>query len=283
MAFLCMILLGALPCLAMAEEAVVDPSGKSGEQSGMEPTVGRGTWENRWNISYGASNIHPGLMESEQLVEERMNGILGRIMPGYTRPVTFRTWEEDLKTWDFHVGFGRDINSRFSWFVNGTVSAGYIDNEKTYYPLFVPVDTHIRFNRTVAGVIFGADYYPFGKPKLPPKGPVHPAIRALRASRPFIKFAVSPVYVAGTGEAELRLAGRLGLIKEGVEQNHKLFYYTPRVGVEVPITPDDSLLLDTGYLFFTTHEEEYNGWSFYIAHRHKFRVGGKRSSEISGN
>ena len=56
------------------------------------------------------------------------------------------------------------------------------------------------------------------------------------------------------------------------------FYASPRVGIDIPVTQSDSISLAAGYLFFTSHQYEFNNWSFYTVYRHRFSIGGERET-----
>ena len=52
--------------------------------------------------------------------------------------------------------------------------------------------------------------------------------------------------------------------------HHDVTYGSPRLGVEVPLGKNDSVALEGGYLFFTSHASDLNSWALYFMHRHKF-------------
>ena len=227
-------------------------------------------WVNRWALSYGVSNVYPKLKLSERLVDRRVNDLLGTIIPDWKRPTTFEDWRDEGKLWDLHVGMGRDINRYASWFVNTAFSKGTIHNREGYNSYLVPISTHLDFDRWLVGGIVGGDLYPFAKPPNPCASSGNRILASLKSSRPFFKVAIGFTHTVGTGHI------RVGIPKTPLRYRTKevvaddFFYYSPRLGVEIPITANDSLLFDAGYLLVPTPNDEYNGMTYYFAHRHKF-------------
>ncbi len=214
---------------------------------------------------FGTSNYHLKLHEAESKVDRMLNTPLGLIFPRWEEPTTFKNWSDDFKIWDFWAGYGRDINEKFSWSIYGGGGAGTVPNSKRYYPLGVPLKLNMDFTRRSLMIGSSISWYPWGKPVSTGRG----VMNALRASKPVAEMNIGYNHQTSIGDVtfKLPLLGDVLHIKD--EAKYNLFWASPRLGVEIPLTEKDSLNLLTGYLFFHQHKDEFNGilLEFFIRHR----------------
>lgn len=226
-------------------------------------------WTNRWFVVWGPANVHAQLWESENQINHQINGTLGLIIPGWERPTTFRDWSDDMLLWDFHFGAGRDLGPKFSWFVDVGGVLGTIKTADNYW-LVAPLDSRVAFSRTVWFVAAGMDFYLFGKPRLVKTDKGCGLLQALKATRPYIEFAAGHVHANEAAKVRLKISGtNLGFSKDEF-LHHDVDYVSPRVGVEMPVTENDSISLQAGYLFFDRHASDFNNLSVYLLHKHRF-------------
>jgi hypothetical protein len=114
------------------------------------------------------------------------------------------------------------------------------------------------------------DFYPLAKPPDPCLKTGNRVLSSIMSSRPFIKLALGYAHTVGTGKVRVGIPKTPLYYKESLIVVDDFIYLSPRIGLEVPITANDSILLDAGYLFVPHPNDEYNGLSYYFAHRHKF-------------
>ena len=88
-----------------------DPRGCGGHR--RQARAGRGPdkkapadarYEKHWMFSMGGSNYYPRLKESEAQINSQINGTLGRVIPGWRRPQTFKAWRDNMLLWDLCFG-----------------------------------------------------------------------------------------------------------------------------------------------------------------------------------
>jgi len=260
------VILLILTGLCGADEKAIPPQPKPDANAAK---AADDAWVNRWFVVWGPANVHAQLWESENEINHQINGTLGRIIPNWDRPTTFRDWSNDLLLWDFHFAAGRDLGPKFSWFVDVGGVLGTIKTKDNYW-LVVPLDSRVAFSRAVWFAAAGMDFYPFGKPRLVKTDKGCGILRALKAARPYIELATGHVHANEAAKVRLKISGtNLGFSKDEF-LHHDVDYISPRIGVEVPVTQNDSISLQAGYLFFDRHGSDFNNLSVYLLHRHKF-------------
>jgi len=229
-------------------------------------------WRNRWYFFWGPANVHAELKESEDEVNQQLNDVYGKIIPGWDRPRTFRNLSNEWLLYDFHLGAGRDINEHLSWFIDVGGIIGKVYNGDTYHILGIPLHAQINFGRVLWFAAVGMDYYPWGKPCLERYAQTQMCglLRALRAARPFFEGAIGHVHVKETADVSFSIPDVIEIAKRNDVLYHDVNYISPRVGVEIPVGKDDSVVLAGGYLFFDRHATDFNNVSLYVLHHHKF-------------
>ena len=263
-------------CLAWMGTCGADEPAAAGSKAGepaaqaaapQAPAEKEEAWQNRWFFTWGATNLHPGLAESEGRINRLINGTLGRVLPRWERPATFKDWSDDFRIWDLHFGFGRDINQKWAWAVNSAVTSGLVKNNETYrVPMFLKTD--IDFKREVLGVIGSVGYYPFGKPALAPNQSRF--LQSLLGTRPALKLAGCYAFVHTAADIKLSVPGVFHPFKKLDQHDYNLFYISPRIGVEVPVTANNVVGAEVGPQFFTSHSDEFNALAVYVFHKHYF-------------
>jgi hypothetical protein len=223
-----------------------------------------------WQFFHVMANIWPRLEESEDKIDKQLNKGLGRLFPRWEEPTTFKDWRNDFKMWDLQIGVSKDIGKKWAVAVTGGAVEGLIPNsEKYYFPL--PVKVNANMERQSWSVSVAADYYFRGRPSLDPatKGQ-NPVARRLRAAKPYAELCTGYVNVKGrcTVSFERPVLGKLFRYTDKFQ--HDLFFVSPRIGIDIPVTKKDSVSFMAGPLFFTSHEKEYNNVAFYTVFRHRF-------------
>lgn len=227
--------------------------------------------EKRWFLGLGTSNYHPRLKESERQIDAEINGMLGGLLPAWQRPETFKDWSKDWKIWDIWLEAGRDITPRTSWFAAVGGIAATIKNDETYFPLGLPLNSDIRFKRTVAFLTGGLTYYPYGKPSLDPVSREWNVVkRAVCRAKPYAEFGVGYTFIRAEASVKLKIPVIGQLYEQKEKSDYHLLQANPRLGVEFPLNDDDSLSVTGCYYFFNEHSSEFNGPSVSVIFKHKF-------------
>jgi hypothetical protein len=221
-----------------------------------------------WYLIVGPANVWPRLEESSSEIDRDINGLLGNLIPGYNKPTTFADWRDSVMLWDIHTGIGRSLSDKWSVFSTAGIIFGTIDNEDSYlFP--VPMDVQIKFHRKVWFLSAGVDYHPWGKARMLPENEGTALTRRLRGARPYFEAGVGYVNVYTVGQVRINvpLFGDIGKIKHA--EYYDLFYISPRVGVDIPISERTTGSLQVGYLFFTSHPDEFDSLSLYFLVKHR--------------
>ena len=216
---------------------------------------------------FGTSNYHLRLDESEAQVDGMLDRPLGLILPRWERPTTFKDWCDDFMVWDLWGGYGRDINEKLSWSIYGGGGAGTIENSDDYFPLLIPIELDMDFTRRSLMVGSSVSYFPWGRPVKGERG----FWNAVRCTRRVTEMNVGFNRQVSIGDMTVKLPfiGRVFHYK--MEDTYNLFWASPRIGIETPITKQDSFSILTGYLFFHDHADEYNGILLEFLVRHRFK------------
>lgn len=213
----------------------------------------------------GTSNYHLLLHESEDQIDRQLNAPFGTLLCNWKRPTTFRDWSNDFLLWDLWGGYGFDLSEQFSWAVYGGGGAGVVPNDNHYSLLGIPLRVRADFTRISLMAGTAITWYPFGRPA--------PATRNLwknfAGTRPMAEMNVGYSYQVAIGDVKLSvpILGRLAHIRD--EKQYHLAWTSPRLGIEVPLTKNNTLNILGGYLFFVPHSSEFNGGllEFFIRHR----------------
>ena len=249
--------------------------GAYAEQAGSgEAAAGKGDFEPRWQVFFAAANLQPRLGESEGKVDRLINGRLGLLFPTWERPVTFKDWGHNMKLWDFQMGVGRDLSPKVTAYVAAGATKGQQPNNQWYWsPLLGrPLGIEVDFERSLWFITTGVDYYFCGQPDLPTKeeSSDNALMRRLKAARPYGEFALGYINIKTLCAVSPKLPIRGKLLTYQDKARYDLFYWSPRLGIDIPMTQNDSVSFAVGYLFFTNHPTEYNNVSIYTVFRHRF-------------
>lgn len=255
--------LSAVPATVMASEAAENPADASLPSTEKEEA---GALEG-WHVFFTAANVYPRLDDTEAKIDRLINDDVGRLFPAWEKPRTFSDWRDEGMLWDFQIGMGRDVTEKGTVYVSVGGTAGEQKNPKWYPPVGVDVD----FARSLWFVSAGYDYYFWGRPVLPGRVEGESFLmQRLRAAKPYGEIAGGYINLKTRADVTLKapLFGDLFTYQD--KARYDLFYVSPRVGIEMPLTEQNSVALAAGYLFFTSHCEEVNNLSIYAVFRHRF-------------
>jgi hypothetical protein len=262
------IALGTGVAKAAESQGGAEPSQGGMPAQAASPTEGS-EYEKHWYLSVGTSNHHPKLKESEAQIDEEVNGLFG-LLPRWKNPTTFEDWADDFKLWDVAVGIGRDITPRTSWGV-WMGGAGATIKTKARYGI---LDTDIRFSRASAFLTVQGYVYPWGKPELQDDSAIglgqHMAA-SLKGTRPYGTLAAGYLFVRAKGDVRLDLPVVGRVFRQKQVENHHMRIISPKIGVEIPVSRDNTLTLEAAYnMVGPHHENEYDGASYFVGVKHRF-------------
>ncbi len=227
--------------------------------------------DSKWFLIYGAANVQPKLESSEAKIAKDINGLFGAVLPRWEEPRTFKDWKHELRMWDFHIGLGRDLGEKWAWVSTIGGTAGKVRNSDRYYPLAIPLMINVDFSRELWFASTGLLYYPWGKADFTPspdgKGRF---MRSLKGTRPFVGGILGYVGMNVRGDVKIGLPIIKDNLKIVDEQSINVFYASPRIGIDIPLTKRDELCLAAGYLFFDNHGDDVNNASYYMLFKHRF-------------
>ncbi|HOD50859.1 MAG TPA: hypothetical protein PKJ78_12540 [Candidatus Hydrogenedentes bacterium] len=266
-----LLLFGVLVCAALSHAEMGNQEGDSAASA--PEALGAGTEElSKWFVVFGMANVQPRLEASEAQIDRQINGIFGKLLPRWEEPRTFLDWRDELRLWDVHAGFGRELSPKWVWMCTFGGSLGTVRNEDRYYPLGIPAMFHVDFSRKFWFASTGILYYPWGQSVYEPsEGAMDRFRRSLRGTRPFV--GGIGAYLDLSTEAVVKIDLPLTSFDPRIveKQRTKPFYFSPRAGVDVPLTKQDDLVLAAGYLFFCENSDDLNNWSFYVLYKHRFK------------
>lgn len=257
--------------LARGEEAPATPSPSFSDCADAGAAEAEPRSDQFWYLILGVANEWPRFKESDREIDRDINRRFGAVLPRWNEPDTFSDWRDEGKLWDLQIGLGRSLSKR--WAAFGVVGGimGKVRTRNGYFPLGLPIHVNTTFERKIWFLATGADYYPWGKAELPDKSARrNPVARRLFAARPYVEAATGylNVYAVGQVKIELPLVDSIAKIKHA--EYYDLFYVSPRVGVDIPLTENNQVSFMTGYLFYNRHPDEFNGASFFITLKHRF-------------
>jgi len=267
------------PCVADAADANSAPAPENGQVATVPPADGKlavtgadqclvdtADQEDRdsfWFI--GTSNYHLLLHESEAQIDREIDRPFSLLMPDWKRPTTFKDWSDNCILWDIWGGYGRVLSDKFSWAIYGGGGAGTIPNDRRYYPLFIPIKMSIDFTRISLMTGTSISYYPFGRPEFREGG----LAANLAATRPMTEMNIGYNHQISIADVTLRtpLLGKFAHIQD--KNKYDLFWTSPRIGIETPLSETTTFNICTGYLFFHEHADEFDGFltEFFVRHR----------------
>ncbi len=222
----------------------------------------------RWYAAIGASNFHPGLRESEARIDRELNKPLGWL-PFWKEPTTSRDRRNRFLLWGISFGIGRDITPRTSWMFWTGGAWGTIENKERYGL----VRTDIPLSRGGAALSLEGYFYPWGKvdyaSQTNARG-TERAVAALANAKPYLALASGYSFVRNeaTGRFKLPLVGTF--FQQTEKYDHHMMQISPRIGVELPLSPRNSFTAEGGYYFFSSHRREYNGPFLTMTFRRRF-------------
>jgi len=232
------------------------------ERSSPEKSPGR------WFFYWGTANLHVQLSASEREIDDKLNNTLGLVIPNWKNPITFKDWSDEWRLWEGHAGFGREFGTKFSLFLGGGGAAGTVGNSDDYYSQLFPLRVRAEFTRKFGFAACGLTYYPWNRPC--PRAASRGLWRRIAAARPFLEAAVGYMISSEAGEARLGIKDVCTFFRYEEKRHRGVFFESPRIGLELPLGKDDSLVLKAGYSFHNSGKDDLDGPAFYLLHVHKF-------------
>lgn len=253
--------------------ATASGAGEAESQESVESIPETDKTENpyqAWHFAWGGANVYPGLSISEAYIDRSINTPLSLLFWDWERPTTFRTWRNHGMLWEPYAGVVRGLNRHFMLSLSGGAIAGTMKENSKNHLLLLPMETTIEFKRKAFYATVGLNYYPFERPDPENLSKRISLKRTFQNAKPYIAVGLTGMKLIEIGSAELK-APVLGRIFKKMQRFDYLFgHLTTRLGVELPLTPRNSITLSAGYAFCHPYSEEFSGVTLGIFHTYRF-------------
>lgn len=226
-----------------------------------------------WFWGIGMTNYHCPLKESEGQIKAQINDVLGTLIGGWERPTTFKDWSDEFLIWSPWIFLGRDIGADWAWWIGTGGVWAPISNDIHGNVLGLPIKADVDFARAEWFISQGVTWFPFGKPDYPDAEGKPDFGEVLGASRPFLELGTGFVYLRSEAKVKVSMPGIGTLLKQEQTYEYHLFQVSPRAGVQIPISKNDRLDIESGYYVMSAHQSEFNAVTLTLRYSHRF--GGK--------
>jgi hypothetical protein len=260
------ILLSALACVvarAPATERMLPPQA-------LTESVARSE-ARKWYFFVAAVNVYPKL-ESEEIIGDLVEPIVGAIAPGHDGINTISELRDDHLLWPPHLGLGYNINDKWSIFLEAGYTAGKVrTRDDTPSLLLLPLHTDFEIFRSALFGGVGLDYFPWGMPEQRPYDGLTDRVSSIR---PFLGTRVTWTYATYRVKAKFGLHPLPNLINVELSDAWILPSVTLVGGFDLPISKDTTLTVNAGYNYFESQEHDFEGGLLTVQWRRYF--GGPR-------
>jgi len=222
----------------------------------------------KWFFLLGGANAHPRL-ESEDLIRDYFDPIMNHLAPGHGDALTVGDLRDRYLLWTPFLAIGRNLNDRWSVFVQGGFATGKVrTKETTPSVLLLPLHTDFEIKRGALYTGIGVDFFPWEMPKLDDYDSLSDRFKA---ARPYIGGRAT--YTYATYEAKVRVGFKPfpNLVSLNLEDAWGIPSYSAVVGVDVPLTKKSALSANAAYNWFTDEERDFNGPAFTVVWKRFFR------------
>lgn len=223
-----------------------------------------------WHFVWGGVNVYPGLTASEEFVDQKMDMPLGLLFWDWERPVTFRDLRNRGMLWEPYVGVLRGLNKHLVLFLTGGAIAGTIEENSRNHLLLLPLETTIEFKRKAFYATVGLNYYPFQRPDPKSLSKRISLKRTFQNVKPFMAMGLTCMKQIEIGSAEIKAPGLGRIFKKTEEFDYLFGHLSTRLGIELPLTPRNSITMSAGYAFCYPHAKEFSGVALGIFHSYRF-------------
>ncbi len=253
----------AVPCAV----AMDTPAEVSGDVIITEEAPSE-SYQPNWYYGFGATNYYPRLRVSEERINRQINRRFGWL-PSWRRPTTFADWRDKHYLWDITAGVGRDLSPKTTLFLWVGGAKGTIRNRERYGLL----STDIRFTRTSFFATTELYWYPGGKvdyKRVTGQRGGDWVRAAIAGARPYLSTATGYTWVRAEADGKFSVPLLGTILRETEKEDHHMFLFSPRAGIDVPVSNRSSVSALFIYCFFGSHSREYNGPSISFNYRRRF-------------
>lgn len=146
-------------------------------------------------------------------------------------------------------GYGHDLSKHFSWGIYGGGGYGKIQNNNRYHPLGISLRVQADFSRISFMAGNGITLASLGPPRIPKRRPVE----NIKASRPMTEMNIGRRLSDCHRQCEAAVVCLclINSVRIRDEKKYHLFWISPRIGIETPLTKNNTLNSLLGYNIFT--------------------------------
>ena len=234
-----------------------------------------------WYFFVAAVNVYPGL-ESEELINKTLEPVLRTLSPGHEGVYTVSDLRDDHGLWPPHIGVGRNLNEKWSMFLEAGYTAGKVRTKNDRRSiLLLPLHTDFEIHRSAKFVGVGLDYFPWGMAEQRTYDGLGDRLSNIR---PFLGTRLTWTHATFRAKAKLGLAPLPNFLNLELGDSWTLPSATIVGGLDLPLSQDTTLTVNAGYNHFWDQEFDFEGYAFTIQWR-RYIIGprfGGRTTAHSG-
>lgn len=222
----------------------------------------------KWFFKIAAVNVYPK-MESEKPIETLFNPAMRLLAPGFDDVRTVGGLRDKGRLWPPHLGFGRVLSDHWVLSFQAGYTVGKVRtkaNDASRFRLPLHTDFEIQRGALFAGA--SLDFYPFTTPD---RKKFHGLVERLRAARPMVGLSLTWTYATYNAKIKVGFKPLPNIVNLELEDAWTIPSISPRVGLDVPLTPRTQIGFDAGYNFFADEKQDFEGPSYTIAWKYFFK------------
>lgn len=231
-----------------------------------------------WYYFIAAVNVYPAL-ESEELINKTLEPVLRALSPGHEGVYTVSDLRDDHGLWPPHIGVGRNLNEKWSVFLEAGYTAGKVRTRNDRRSiLLLPLHTDFEIHRSAVFAGVGLDYFPWGMAEQRTYDGLGDRLSNIR---PFLGTRLTWTHATFRAKAKLGLAPLPNFVNLELGDAWTLPSATIVGGVDVPLSQDTTLTVNAGYNHFWDREFDFEGYAFTIQWR-RYIIGPRSGGRTTG-
>lgn len=252
---LTILLLAVAP--AFAEEAKAKPE-----------TTEKATPPSPWYFFLGNINNQPRMKAADRMTDNMLNKPFQAVAPGLEDVRTFSDQRDEFMIWTPYVGVGRKLSPHWDLFYQMGFSKGHVRSNQTEPSLLLlPVHLDVTIYRSSFFTGFGLAYYPW---RLPELRAYASWAQRFKHAKPFIVTTLNYNYLTYEAKVKAGLRPLDNLIHTTQKDEWSPFSSGVAIGLDIPLTEDSALCLNTQYNMFWDQGSDFSGLGFNIYWKKSF-------------
>lgn len=221
----------------------------------------------KWFFLPALINVYPKL-ESENLIRKYFNPAMRTLAPDFRDVRTISTLRDDNMLWIPDLSIGRVMSPYWSLYLHFGYSGGKVRTKANDMSLFLlPLHTDFEIFCSAAYLGLCVDVYPW---EMPEQRAYHGLGDRLRNARPSIGFRLTENYAAFKAKVKVGLKPFPNVLNLKLKDEWWVTAFNVNVGVDIPITRRNLLVLNGGYNFSFSRAFDFDaiaitvGWKYYF-------------------